>query len=205
MLPSGEDVAASIRRRFEEGHATSNLQEAGVLLHMFDGQEGTIKLNSGWVDPAVWMPCSEPKWCGKFADRFAASLVYKGMDAIFTGGPGAAFSGGIIFRPSFVKILCSFPADGGTMSITCEPPGVRDDCVPGCRNAVRSRGWCGGVSGDLSCPYAPEDLGNMLRAWENTQYGRSEPFNEVIIDAAHYVSHLPQSVEAFVDNEEARL
>ena len=45
----------------------------------------------------------------------------------------------------------------------------------------------------------------MLRAWENTQYGRSEPFNEVIIDAAHYVSHLPQSVEAFVDNEEARL
>ena len=92
-----------------------------MVVHQFDGQE---------QGGAEWLPCAPPMWCAKFGDRWASSLIYSGHAALYQGGLNpdarnapqtgpqakAVLPAGLIFRSSLNQILCSYTADGGTMT-----------------------------------------------------------------------------------------
>ena len=83
------------------------------------------------------------------------------------------------------------------MAVVCKPPGVSDDCLPGCWNHEQHHTGGGGArwchdSVVIGCPYKPEDFGRMMSTHATLGGGH----NEVIIDAHYYMENLPQSVEA---------
>lgn len=138
-----------------------------------------------------WEPCplvwnGRPLMCGKFGDRFPASIVYPGKLQIYSKG-----AGGFVVRPSAVEILCSYDHDGLTMKPekTCSPPGVSSTCTPGC-------GW-------ERCPEAPfwrcawpaNKLKQMMEAHQ-ARTGRAADHNEIVLDAASWVRNLPSTIEA---------
>ena len=68
-------------------------------------------------------------------DRVSASLINSAMHPDPRGNlPTYSFDlGGILLSPYFNKLLCSYPYDVGTVwRQECHPPGVSDDCIPGC-------------------------------------------------------------------------
>ena len=167
-----------------------------MLIHVFDGQEDFRKR---------WLPCpmhDQTAWCNKWGDRFASSMVAKGNAVLWEADNDAV--AGLIFRPEWNRVLCSYAADGGTMSHTCSPSGVSESCVPGCWSGRAA--WCDVTDARVgfqkcSGPFPPERLGVMLQM-------HSQPFagaghNEVIVDAAWYVAHLPQSLEAIIGDQKA--
>ena len=176
-VPPPEPVVDQLNRRFRHGHASSSLQEAGVLLHQFDGQEDEHR---------PWLPCTA-SWCLSFADRFASSIISRQVSTLFNPEHG-----GLIFRPQYANVLCSWNADGGTMSMTCasadRQAGV---CLPGCWMGAPN--WCTEEKW-WECCFPPQALGEMLRTQgQNERTG----YNEVIVDTAAYVQQLPLSLEAF--------
>ncbi len=188
--PPPEPVVDRINRRFREGRASNDLAAAGVLVHQFDGQE----------DPSrPWLPCTSD-WCLEFADRFASSIISKRAPHLFNGG-----AGGLIFTPALAHIFCSYPADGGTMSLTCPRPDAnpwRVPCLPGCW--VRTPNWCSATM-TWECSFPPDLLWAMLRTQEAGASKRkpSNRYNEVMVDTKAYVDRLPRSLEAIVASSRA--
>ena len=66
--------------------------------------------------------------------------------------------------------------------------GCGDSFCPSERGAVD--GWCDGA------PHRPSDLKNMLRWWH--EHGST--YNEIIVDVAYMDVHLPESVEAILQD-----
>lgn len=173
----------SLNARFVAGHPSAELEEAGVLIHMFDDTESD--------EP--WLPCKAPRWCAKFGDRMSASLINHRLPYVFKEG-----ALGIILS-SRTSVRCSYFADGGTMTRQCaagSPPG----CVPGCCDIYGRNDWCVEVQLDsehvYGCAFRPKDLGMMLQHHEM----RSGSFNEVIIDPTSWVGDAPEppdAIEAF--------
>ena len=128
--------------------------------------------------------------CLNFGDRFSSSIIMKEKSILFGG------AGGMIFKPEYTRILCSYPGDGGTRhggddGCGIDPNDMGTYCDP--RDGERN-GWCNGL------PHRPEDLDVMLRGWiVNGDY------NEVVVDAAYHDEHLPASVEAILDDEDAHM
>ena len=191
-------MVAGLNARFQGASPSSDLQRAGVLIHVFDGNEHTA---------LQWLPCEPDKWCSKFGDRLTTSMVYAGHSGLFSGGPHG-FKG-LVFRPAFNRVLCSFVTDGGTMAKWCEPPGVSAECIPGCWRHAPGGGnqrsdWCRGdmLAGDVDrgCPYRPSDLQHMLETHRHVS--NTAQFNEVVLDAAFYVKRLPYSLEAVIADRE---
>ena len=104
---------------------------------------------------------------GRDGDRVSASLMWGGMTAAIAqphsdhsvrglSVPGIPLFdpriGGVVLRPESLRLLCSYPTDGGSVSKQCDPPGVpspADDatdgdaaCVPGCYAAGDVPRWC---------------------------------------------------------------
>ena len=152
------DTVARLNDRFAQGHPTSNVSAAGLVVHQFDGvglvqmlQETAIRNRlpaerTGNVTTAVpWLPCPEDSWCSKFADRFSASVVSRRSPYMLSDG-----APGVILAPATVSraLLCAWANDGHSMTeeLTCMPPGAvwmgRDvghwrfessaNCTPGC-------------------------------------------------------------------------
>ena len=90
---------------------------------------------------------------------------------------------GFILNPSFSRILCEYPHDGGTAQRTCDPPGVSAECVPGCYNFDREgggSGWCDSDVGVQACAWRPEHMDQMLEAQRSVDLVGGEPvYNEV--------------------------
>ena len=145
-----------LNQRFLAGRPSNDPNEAGVLLHQFDGQEDWAR---------GWRPCtaeSENRWCGQFADRFASSMVNARQPYVFNG------NGGMIFNmnpPHLNRILCSYSADAGSMSYMCNPQGVSEWCVPGCWHGTPN--WCT-VERPWQCSWPPEQLEQMMEIHERT-------------------------------------
>ncbi|KAL1495539.1 hypothetical protein AB1Y20_016902 [Prymnesium parvum] len=126
--PPHPDVAASLNARFHNPTVGSALlEEAGVLIHTIDGYE---------EDAAPWqMACTPSPSCGWESDRVSASVIYAGKAGAYAAeAPSSAYQGGggVIIRPSAVRVLCGYPGDGNTRRVTCQPPGVSSTCIPGC-------------------------------------------------------------------------
>ena len=69
---------------------------------------------------------------------------------------------------SQVRVLCSYPSDGGTMHITCSPPGVSNTCVPGCAG---------------QCLWGEEGVSQMLaKQLDIARSGPEKRYNEVTYD-----------------------
>ena len=196
-------IIDQINARFHDAKAGSNaLADAGVILHSWDRTE----------DPhRPWMLCSTKSDCPSLADRsyVSTSVVYAGKQITFD----IERRGGVILNPRFAKLLCAYLGDGGTSSKGCNPPGVNENCVPGCWagpscwklpkgqrgacwfGAGRWNDWCEtmGRGSPGTCAWHPTTFGEMLRL--DRADGR---YNEIVLDAATWNAHLPESIEAFL-------
>ena len=100
------------------------------------------------------------------------------------GGPNAA---GLIFKPGVTRIRC----------------GKADDSAGHCG------GWCGRTHGeweeayDKLCAWRPQDFGAQLQRLTEYQlkWGRAF-YNEIIIDAPSWRSHLPGVIEGIYGSRE---
>ena len=188
----------AINERFRRFHPSDDLEHAGVLVHVFDGQHEQGR---------PWLPCptdDQTNWCRKWGDRFAASLIHEGNSVLYNPGETGDVKG-LIFRPSSTRLLCSYAIDGGSMTQTCEPPGVSASCIPGCWSG--KPGWCEQEepNAGFRCggPFAPDRLATMLRLHEMPD--ARVHYNEVIVDAASYVERLPHSLEAVIGDREVHM
>ena len=211
--PPMADVAARLNARFRNGGTSSDLQTAGVLVHQFDAMDDPNP------DRSPWLPGGFQH--AETGDRISAALIHARMQA----DPGFnipiySYSlAGIILNPSANRLLCSYPYDVGSMSRHCWPRGVSDHCLPGCTRFDNDPDqWC--VPGtdqwrqqNPPCSWRPEDLDAMLSVREEIRREKLRPpqkmwhdgkyYNELIFDSAHYIDHLPDSIEAvfFLDDD----
>ena len=166
--PPPRPVVDVLNERFRNGraHTNNDPNKLGVLLHQFDGMED---YEQGWK-PCT--PRSVNEWCAPFADRFASSIINRRQPLLFND------KGGIIFRtetPELYRVLCSYAADAGSMSVVCDPPGVSATCVPGCWSGEPS--WCTQAR-PWQCAWQPAELGIMMQKMEESN-SREEPrYNE---------------------------
>ena len=122
-----------------------------------------------------------------------------------TGGVG-----GLVISP-MVSINCAYPEDGNSMSTdkSCsEPGGNGATCIPGCFSEHSSpSSWCnhGPLRADddpntwtgvWSCPFPPNELREALTVQQRLQSMRIRN-NEIIVNAASYMAHLPHTIEVF--------
>mmetsp|Transcript_14278 Transcript_14278/g.37045 ORF Transcript_14278/g.37045 Transcript_14278/m.37045 type:complete len:429 (-) Transcript_14278:111-1397(-) len=97
-------TAASINMRFRNGRPSNDLQEAGLLVHQFDGLED-------WQSGG-FRPCRSG-WCNNRYDHTSFSLINQRNPVTFNR------QGGVILA-SYTPIACSYAGDGGTQSINIE-------------------------------------------------------------------------------------
>lgn len=201
---SVNDIVADLNARFATGVPSNVLTEAGVLLHTFDA------MDSGRDD--VWRVCSDG-WCETYSDRTSASLVNKHLRSFFWGvdperRDEAAISdamGGFVLdsralEPATSSMLCAWSTDAGTMGMLCDPLGGSDDCIPGCRQSFQC-----GTRPNMGnyCWWPPGQFEQMISAHEASPRTHSHEcfqydcnYNEVVLNAAYWTSHVPQVVEA---------
>ena len=141
-------------------------------------------------DGREWWPCEHHKSCIKFEDRFATSIIYHPHGQTYAAG-------GFVIRPSQISLNCAYPADGGSQSALCHPPGRSSTCMPGCKR------WCDPAKGvrNWGCSWPAENLKEMLVEQRfNSPYGG---YNEGILDAATWKQNLPHTIEAVFIRSEA--
>ena len=189
-----------INKRFTIGGRDNAIHKVGVLLHHFDNQGNADK---------PWLPCPEvcwgkKCWCADIRDRLSCSLINARLPKVANKMPtyvdvDVNAASGFIMNPSFTKVLCGYPADGGTAGRTCDPVGVSKNCVPGCYNFDREGGgslWCdeGGLA---NCAYRPEYFTQMLEAQRSVPMTGGTPmYNEVVVDRTDWQTWMPKGVEA---------
>ena len=154
-----------------------SLADAGLLIHVFDGWEGS--------NP--WEPASS----GPGATQMSASLVFAAQHVpgkplpLFKGPRGAAT--GLLFRPGATKILCGKPVDSS------------GQCGGSCGKDRLSSPWS--ESADKFCSWQPDEFGpNLKRLTEYQTTYKNSFYNEIIIDSKHWREHLPECVEAVFGN-----
>ena len=92
VVTASNAVAEQINRRFREGRASNDLRQAGVLLHLFDGDE---------VRRTPWLPRSGAVW-------WSSSVISRQVGTVF------ADHSGFVLSPATAVVRCAFPSDGGT-------------------------------------------------------------------------------------------
>jgi len=112
-----------INERFQSGHPSNTLAEAGVLVHQFDGLED-------WDNGRGYRPCHSG-WCNGRYDHVSVSLINRQLPLVFND------NGGIVLSTA-TRFNCSFPHDGGTQSRsissacglrTAYPPNRLKECM----------------------------------------------------------------------------
>ena len=137
-------------------------------------------------DEPPWLPCPEHLWCREFGDRFSASIINPQMPFIFSDQKP-----GVVLNPEALLVNCAYRKDGATMHQTCDPPGRSEWCIPGCAS------WGGG--------FPPSHLQEMLQQqaddpnpWSGScGQGGGCRHNEIVLDAATWVQHLPDTIQGF--------
>lgn len=124
--------AAAVHGRFRGGFASNVLAEAGVLVHVYDGQETSDDpLSVGWWD-AYWSHAS-----------ISASLIRKEQPTLFGGARVA-----VVLEPRLMAphVRCAFAGDGGSSG------GAGAGCLR----------YCDDDKPELECAWPPSRLKKML-------------------------------------------
>ena len=186
------EAIRELNRRFHRApweaswSADGALADAGILIHTLDGWE---------QHTAKYAPTTS----GPGAVEQSASMVFAAQHV--AGQPLPLFAsgtaGGLIFRPGpSTKVMCGKAKDSAGTCSVWHPPGV-DPWCPAVSGDVANRGvWS--EPGD-TCGYAwrPADVGHYLqRLTAFQQHRQTLNYNEIIIDASWWQSHLPDTVEA---------
>lgn len=143
--------------------------------------------------------------CGFLSDRMSTSIVSRMKTVSFAMGVG------VVLNPLHTNILCGYGGDGGTRGVTCNPPGITEQCIPGCLHSPWRGEWCD-PSKDLDekdytnplkdvgatawCdgkPWRPSDFGDLL-----ARDHFSDHYNEVVVDAHYWNEQLPHSIWAMI-------
>ena len=173
--PPPPPLVDRINARFHRRDGSSQLRDAGILVHMIDGYEDA---------PAL-------------ADRFSANVLFAGQSAKRT--PERYLGrGGMVLNPEEARALCAYGVPGVSLRKTCQS-GSTGTCVPGCMTAEQgpTDGWCdlsASVPSDAECsarPWRPKDLSKLL----DTSI-TSDRQVEIVLDGAHFSSSQPASVDA---------
>ena len=185
-MPSA--VVDLINKRFREGTPNAHLGAAGTLLHQFDtiDQYDPTRVNA----PSWLLSTEKLEW----SDRISAVLINEQVRHAHRVNPMYSdITAGVVFNPLHVKVLCSYPSDGGSMHVKCQPPGAREGCTPGCSEKAM------GPRAASRVYWGEKELHEMLRSQLQTassNRGEEKRYNEVILDAFHFQEHLPQAIQA---------
>ena len=166
-------MVSDLNRRFSEGAPSNSLEEAGVLVHMFDNTEN-------WSAGRGFEPCTDLTSCknGQLEDHWSCSVINKAHPTLFTGGAAAGRSnGGIILNPRVTELLCAYGADVGSHE---KPLGGCQDRGASC---LRSYSW--------DCAWPPTKLKGMMKA-------QTGAYNEVIVASQFLWEHMPDAIDAFM-------
>lgn len=118
-----------------------------------------------------WAPCNSG-WCKGLQNFLSCSLLNTQSTQIFN-------TAGVVVSP-IARIICAYVGDGGTQA--------KND--GGCGGGS----WCPGPDHWWNCAYPPWAMDHMLEAQLRSN---SQTYNEVVVDAAHWDSHLPAIIEGF--------
>ena len=200
--PAPPPAIPTLSERWQHAEPSSNLWEAGLLIHQFDNTESDSSASQSTYahghptrEVAPWLPCPEDAWCGKYGDRLSATLVSKQLPFLFNTNAG------MILAPNLAEMLCSYFNDGGTMAKKCTDTS-HPDCVPGCSHEhTQEPNWCTVAGVDptdssarlYDCAFRPGDLEVMLRHHQSAPYS----YNEVVIGTNKWAEKLPDLIEAF--------
>ena len=74
-------------------------------------------------------------------------------------------------------MLCAYPFDVGSLSRTCHPRGVSENCVPGCTQGGNWPGaWCDPPhSEQWPCAWRPNALGRVMQLREEYRRQNVKP------------------------------
>ena len=154
---------------FFNGQPKKHLADVGLTVHCFDDTESIVPSIPGSNStPEPWRPCSPGDACPaiNFGTWWSTSIINWAQRNTFGDH-------GIILAPDKTNVLCSYPADGGTMT---------GGCAMGHPDIDRFDG------DDLS------PMMSMSMFWQKLGY------NEVLINSKDFNANLPGSIAAFVFN-----
>lgn len=184
-------TAASINKRFRRSpfrgdlwSSDGMLADAGLLIHILDG----------WEDNAngrMWAPGTNgPGATDQSASLVCAQQKVEGQRIPLFGG--AAAVSGIIFKPGRTKVKCGKPSDSS------------GKCLAWCDRSRSSASVPWSEAIDKQCAWKPQDFGVQLKRLVTHQVKYSYLwYNEIIVDAPHWRTHLPGAVEAIFGNRKA--
>jgi hypothetical protein len=172
-------IVAELNARFHNASASNDVREIGIFMRGLD----TL---SDYKRP--WLPCpAEEAHCGTLRDRFSTSLVYPGQSTVYTPL-------GFVVHPDAVSVNCGYIDDGGSMHERCQPPRRSDTCTQ-----PRACPPLSSQATPKNCSYGPSRLQEMVLARNaNNRHGHViRAYQEVVLDAATWVAHLPHTIMAF--------
>lgn len=189
-VADGHSVVARINARFSNGRPSTNLDEAGVVVHAFDGSNAG---SDGWFAAAF---------------HWSASIINARVPYMYLGNPENDLHdlhAGIVISSEFAaaSLLCTYDHDGVTSALQpcelqaapvrdCIPPPCPEQpdiqCVPGCVGLrfdapiadQTVRQWCGSnateqdssggkttnIIADDHCAWPPSALDAMMHQQE---------------------------------------
>lgn len=193
-------VADQLNLRFRNGRASSDLAEAGVVMHQFDG------ISESGAQP--WAPCDTRghgvQCHNGYPGRMSCILSFKSMQnrRDRKAVPLISMAGGVVVNPQ-IRLKCAYGDDGSTYRTNDGCYGQW--CNP--RDPFRgSSAWgkpCGfGGSGQINAAWHGQDIGKMLELWNKHSQPYRSPqwysgYNELVYDSREWNDHLPTTVEAF--------
>ena len=190
--------------------------EAGILIHQLDGLEDSARMFSPCSASSKSSNCHASRTSARL-QRTSASMIYSQLRQRDRAIPTFSLDGGVVLRPSRTNLFCAYGIDGSiddNKPLSCNSVDAQR-CVPGCgtppdwcskNNAHDEGAWltCGlnwGRGGVR--PWRPEEIsgrGGLLDHFANegaefTAVGNFAGYNEFVVDSAHWIEGLPDSVE----------
>jgi len=174
-----------LNTRWAAGKPAAALDEAGILIHIFDGV--TSRTNP-------FEPCGSA-WCARLRDRLSVSVVNARRPDVYPKGSCA----GLVVASEMAEPRCSYYSDGGSNRMLClaasakEPLRVDGECVPGCGPQ-----WCVSLEPLLhchaGCAWRPDQLEQMLLQQEHVNNRHACLHNEVVLRPL--ADRMPQALAA---------
>ena len=169
---SADALVTLLNTRFDIGHPSNNLTEAGVLARQFDSL-------SAWDFGKPWLPCPTDYWCAGYSKIWPASIISAQARMMYY-----ISKAGMLLAPT-ARMLCVYPGDGNSM-------GRQDDGNGGCNpdrcDLHGPRDW--------DCTFTPDHLKEALEAQQRR--GPNMAHNELVLDLRSVTpTQLPGSLLAF--------